>query len=253
MTASSESRAQVSDEVWEAAMRDVHGEDMTGKDGPLAKAGLDLMTLYHAYTSETSADAALAEGVATFFGQMDVRKGRVTVDAVASGEVEALKSDLEALGMTRAATAGPMVSGRFPIENVPELARLETLRSVQVARPSTQSASRGGEVPLRDTNAVPAGALAGEQGDGEAVDAPEADAQAPDDRSPDERSTKETVSPDTSTSDTQPSDGPVERSVSAISSDEDASSKTSKTEPKGGSAGRLLLVLATSLILFLDA
>jgi hypothetical protein len=63
----------------------------------------------------------------------------VTIDAVAAGDVAALAADLDSLGMTDGATAGGLVSGRFPITKIPALARLETLRGVQPARARTHS------------------------------------------------------------------------------------------------------------------
>lgn len=259
MTIPNDARAQFSDDVKEAAMRDFHGDDMTGKDGPLAKAELDLLMLYHAYTSEKSTTGVAAAEGDTSYGEMNLRDGRVTVDAVANGDVAALKSDLEALGMTRAATAAPMVSGRFPIENVPELARLETLRSVQVARPATQSASGGRTPTLRDTNAVPPEALArGERGN-EAAETPRSE-EANANVSPEETTSSETAASETPPDDglaDERAEGPAEADAATPRSDGDVSSTpspstTKDSESKGGPAGLLLLVLAASLILFLD-
>jgi hypothetical protein len=264
MTLSNDACAQVSDEVREAAMRDFHGDDMTGKDGPLAKAGLDLLMLYHAYTSEQSAvGSASAGGENALVAGVDVRDGRVTVDAVANANVQALKADLKALGMTRAATAGPMVSGRFPIAKVPDLARLETLRSVRAAQAATQSAAGEREVMLGDTNTVPPEA-SDRARDGEANDASEK-ASAVDTEPPAPRldeadttaGTSGTVSPESPVSKPSPDDVSKEGAIPAPHSDEGASSNLSVSRAKdagaqGGPAGVLLLVLAASLILFLD-
>jgi hypothetical protein len=40
---------------------------------------------------------------------------RVVVDAVASGDVNALKADLESLGMQHAVAFGRIVSGQLPV------------------------------------------------------------------------------------------------------------------------------------------
>ena len=250
MTATNESRAQVSDEVREAAMRDYHGDDMTGKDGPLAKAGFDLLLLYHAHKSESSTvGAATAEGPGTGIAGIDVRQGRVTVDAVANKDVEVLKADLEALGMTRTATAGPMVSGRFPIENVPELARLEALRSVQVARPATQSASRPDVARApRDADVVPS-------------QRPRENRESPSAIDP-----KDTVDPERAEVNRADSvrDGMNDAGAASTSTDsgspmlEEAPSveqdtpdlNPGKTDTSGG--GVVLIVLVATLVLFLD-
>ena len=58
---------------------------------------------------------------------------RVLIDAVASGETEALRTDLEALGLQKAASFGRMVSGQLPIRAI---ADVNALQSLQFARPA---------------------------------------------------------------------------------------------------------------------
>jgi hypothetical protein len=50
-----------------------------------------------------------------------------------------LRADLKALGVTNTATAGRVVSGRLPIDQIPALAKLETLRGVVLSRAQTHS------------------------------------------------------------------------------------------------------------------
>lgn len=131
--------AQTPDSIRQEALRDVHGSDLQGKDGPLAKAGLDLLLLYHTYQAKgTDGIQAFAQSDAG----MRIQNGHVTIDAIAADEPEALQADLETLGLTNAASAGRMVSGRVPIEKIPELAALSTLRSVQPSRVQTRSTSQ---------------------------------------------------------------------------------------------------------------
>jgi hypothetical protein len=61
---------------------------------------------------------------------------RVLIDAVASQDVNALKADLEALGMRDAVAFGRVVSGQLPIGAIDALNGLTTL---QFARPASVS------------------------------------------------------------------------------------------------------------------
>ena len=64
--------------------------------------------------------------------------GRVTIDAVASGDVEDLKNDLLALGLEQAASAGRIVSGRLPVAAIAAMAALPSLRFARAAMAMNQ-------------------------------------------------------------------------------------------------------------------
>lgn len=117
------------------ALCDFHGPDHTGKDGPLAKAGFDLLVLYHR-TRVLPDTAALAPLSST----LQTRNGHVALDAVAAHDVDSLRAALDSLGLQDGAQAGRVVSGWFPINNIPALARLSSLRGAQPARAQTRSA-----------------------------------------------------------------------------------------------------------------
>jgi hypothetical protein len=68
---------------------------------------------------------------------------RVVVDAVPSGDVNALKADLEALGIRQAVVFGRVISGQLPISSIPAMAKLPTLN---FARPAT-ALTRKSEAP----------------------------------------------------------------------------------------------------------
>lgn len=127
------------DRLRAAALRDLHGPDGTGHDGPLAKAGGTLLMLYHEY------EAFRARDVDTTFASRltDVRvaEGRVGIEAVAATTTEDLLADLKALGLHDAVTAGRVVSGWVPIDQIPDMARLESLRGLlqAEARPREQA------------------------------------------------------------------------------------------------------------------
>jgi len=134
----------IPDTVRAAAQKDFHGPDGRGKDGPLSNVGMDLLLLYH--HARLHAEDALPSDAEDWASahSLQIRDGRVVVEAIAAGDVAALKADLEALGMTNAAAAGNLVSGALPIAQISALGSLETLQSARPSRPRTQ---QGGPSP----------------------------------------------------------------------------------------------------------
>ncbi len=131
-------RAQPADSIRAEAQRAFHGPDRTGKDGPLAKVGMDLALLYYEYRAHRDEG-----GTPSAFRPQSVRvpvdSGFVTIDATAADTAATLRAELERLGLVRAAAAGRVVSGRLPIEAIPDMAALEALRSARPARAMTQA------------------------------------------------------------------------------------------------------------------
>jgi hypothetical protein len=103
-------------------------------DGALAKVGPELRALYEAYR------IAQEQGRPLRLGDPSIRlvEDRVIVDAVASGDVLALRDRLVALGMQQAAWAGRIVSGQLPIAQIPAMAALPELRFARAAMSTTQ-------------------------------------------------------------------------------------------------------------------
>lgn len=132
------SSAQSLDSIRTEAQKAYHGPDREGKDGPLAKVGLDLALLYYEYQAHVDGGGA-PEAFRPRTVKAPVDSGFVTIDATAEETAGALREDLEALGLQRAAAAKRMVSGRLPIERIPDAAALPTLRSARPARAMTQS------------------------------------------------------------------------------------------------------------------
>jgi hypothetical protein len=66
-----------------------------------------------------------------------VSKGQVVIDAVASGDVHALRADLEALGMQGAVAFGRIVSGWVPISAIEGMAALASLQFARSASATT--------------------------------------------------------------------------------------------------------------------
>lgn len=190
---------QPADSIREAALRDYHGPDLEGKDGPLAKAGLDLLVLYHEYQAhrDEGADTSFTPNVSG----VRVVDGRVTVDAIASGSADTLRQELEALGLTNAATAGRVVSGRVPLDRVPDLAKLESLRSVAPSRMQTRTdpgASGGAVVQPGEQQARPVPSqdtTTPSEGQAPPLDDPGDTAQAPPPETPSQTSPSDSTSP----------------------------------------------------------
>src|SRR5262249_15807497 len=120
--------AQASGNAWAA----------TGKEGPMAKVDQALAVVYE------EQESYLARGGGVAFTPSNpllrVSAGRVLIDAVASGDVQALRADLEAFGMQGAVAFDRIVSGGFPIDAMDGMAALPSL---QFARPSLRDNHRG--------------------------------------------------------------------------------------------------------------
>src|SRR6266436_3388660 len=106
------------------------------KPGKMSKVGPELMSLYDQYSSYMKSHNAGA------FQPTDrlvrVIDDRVVVDAVASGDVNALKADLVSLGMQHAVAFGRIVSGQLPISAIPAMAALPSLNFARAAAGSTR-------------------------------------------------------------------------------------------------------------------
>ena len=102
------------------------------KNGPMAKLTDRLVKLHNQYatylTQRTLGPFSSDDGL------IPLVEDRVVVDAVASGDANALKTDLESLGMQHAAVLGRIVSGELPVSALASAARLATL---QFAQPAT--------------------------------------------------------------------------------------------------------------------
>ena len=106
------------------------------KDGRTSKVTQELSALYEEYS------AYLASGRSGMFKPknplVQVVGDRVVIDAVASGDANVLKSDLESLGMQEAVAFGRIVSGQLPISAIPALATLPSLNFASAASAALQ-------------------------------------------------------------------------------------------------------------------
>lgn len=121
------------------------------------KVNPGLTALHQEYQAWQRATAGLP-GAAAFRSKdplMRLSDGHVVIDAVASGDPERLRADLERLGMTHGAVYGRMVSGRLPIAAIKDLEALESLKTVRpaMARTRTGSVTSQGDVVMRSDQA----------------------------------------------------------------------------------------------------
>ena len=105
---------------------------------PGAKISQDLMELnekYREYVNRNGSD----DGFKPANPAMIVNGNLVVIDAVANQISSGLKSDLERRGLRRAAARGRMVSGKIPIDSIPGMADLATLKFVRPAYAMTRA------------------------------------------------------------------------------------------------------------------
>jgi hypothetical protein len=110
------------------------------KDKEMTKISRDLVALFDEYVAYQQK----REGAAFTPSNpvMRVSEDHVMIDAVASGDADALRADLEALGLLQAAAFGRIVSGSLPIEAIDALASLASLQFVRPAYAQTHSGVR---------------------------------------------------------------------------------------------------------------
>jgi subtilisin family serine protease len=140
----------------EEPMKLILPEGLVGQKAS-TKAHPSLAALYQEHQVWQRATAG-RPGAAAFRSKdplMRLSDGYVVIDAVASGDPERLRADLERLGMKHSAVYGRMVSGGLPITAIKGLESLESLKSVRpaMARTRTGSVTSQGDVAMRSDQA----------------------------------------------------------------------------------------------------
>lgn len=135
------------------AERAFRGADRRGKDGPMARVGRTLATLYYQHAAKGNAGVRHLFGDA---GRHDRASGPqyhspvshngefVAVHALRV-EGQSLQADLRRLGLRNGATTGPVVSGQLPIAALRDAAQLRSLRGMMLAYARTHVGSVGSE------------------------------------------------------------------------------------------------------------
>lgn len=109
------------------------GDDLATKKTMSAKLGSELTELNYEYLSYLENAEEQKKGFSSRNKQLRVTDDTVVIDAVASGDVGTLKSELEGLGMQNVGVFGRVVSGQLPIIAISDMAELQDLK---FARPS---------------------------------------------------------------------------------------------------------------------
>ncbi len=130
--------AGVDPEVWQQVQRDLAGDDLEGKDGPLAKVGLPLALLYREYQAHLVAFTPSDSLLRVVPDESGTGGALVLIKAVAADDSEVLLADLEVLGIQDAALFDRQISGRLPILAIERLAALESLQFAQPVMAATQ-------------------------------------------------------------------------------------------------------------------
>jgi Subtilase family/RTX calcium-binding nonapeptide repeat (4 copies) len=112
------------------------------KKGPFSKIGLDLAKL-----------AVQGQPGMPPPSGLRVANGQVKIEAAASQNVQTLMSDLQKLGISDTVSAGPMVAGLLPVDQIRNLSSLESL---QFARAVTFSDTRSSSQNPLNSMATPA-------------------------------------------------------------------------------------------------
>ncbi len=114
-----------------AAEAKVSGGVVGGKDGPLAKVGMELALASEEYRQHLAGNATAA--FAPSSSLVRVIGDRVAVEVIADIDPVALESELRAMGMQVTGRAGAMVSGLLPLSAIEAVA---AAGNVRFARPA---------------------------------------------------------------------------------------------------------------------
>lgn len=120
-----------------------HGKDLTGKDGPLYKLGMDLIVVEQEFRSFQEQRRQRRTGTPFQPGSslVHVRNEHIVIDAVATGSADTLRQELVELGMQQPAVYGRMVSGSMPVRTLGEAAGLASLHRARPAMMGTRAGS----------------------------------------------------------------------------------------------------------------
>jgi uncharacterized repeat protein (TIGR01451 family) len=111
----------------------------TGKDPQLGRLTHALIDLHEQHLARTAQGSRAALRAPNRF--VKLVDDRVVIDAVAADDPEALKSEMEALGMENAVVAGRIVSGQLPVSALGSAADLRSLKFAREAAATTRAGS----------------------------------------------------------------------------------------------------------------
>ncbi|MCG6942997.1 MAG: S8 family serine peptidase [Thiohalocapsa sp.] len=98
-----------------------------------------LMEEYQTYVMAAAAGTGAPPTFRSTRTIAEINDGYVVIDAVAAGDVERLRMDLQALGATITGVAGRMISAKLPLERMDALQALDSLRFARPAMAATHA------------------------------------------------------------------------------------------------------------------
>lgn len=124
------------------ALASFSGADHVGKDGPMAKVGLDLALLYqeHRDFMMRGGQSVLNRAFKSSLPLARIKNDKVVIDTAAVDNVRTLVQELTVLGMVNISTYGRIVSGYLPISSLELAAKIQQLN---FARPAYAKAMTG--------------------------------------------------------------------------------------------------------------
>ncbi|MCK5003283.1 MAG: S8 family serine peptidase [Gammaproteobacteria bacterium] len=134
------------------ALASFSGPDHIGKDGPMAKVGLDLALLYqeHRDFMMQGGQGVLNRPFKTSLPLARIKNDKVVIDTAAVDNVKMLVNELTVLGMVNISTYGKMVSGYLPISSLEQAAKIQQLNFARpaYARVMTGSVTSQGDAAM---------------------------------------------------------------------------------------------------------
>ncbi|GJL79849.1 MAG: hypothetical protein NPINA01_28380 [Nitrospinaceae bacterium] len=103
------------------------------------KISQDLLNLYKTYQAQNDRSNGRKTNGSLEQPMLPVSDGFVTIDAIASNDTKALKTDMETLGLKNSASFGRVVSGLFPISQISKLSDLKSLKYVRASSAITHN------------------------------------------------------------------------------------------------------------------
>lgn len=129
------------------ALESFTGGDGKGKDGVMAKMGLDLALIFQEHRDYKMKGGAsvLGKEFTSSRKKARIQNEKVVVDFVADGDVDTLVQELSVLGLEDISVYGRMVSGLMPIASLEQSASVATMRFSRIAYARTRTGSVTGQ------------------------------------------------------------------------------------------------------------
>jgi len=123
--------------IWDSSQQEGSTLTKVQKKGIATKVGWMLADLYE--EQQTFLSKGAEEEFESSIPSLKIADRLVVIDAIASGDVNTLRSDLEELDMENIAVFGRIVSGQIPIDAIDETAELDSLKFARASISTTNA------------------------------------------------------------------------------------------------------------------